>query len=481
MKRYLTFLLALLMVILPLASCSDAPADNGGGDGTGASDTSPNGGDNATDKSEVLDVPANLKLGGTFEILTPTELSYNYTRVDFDEPSDNAYDNAMYVRNSKVEEYLGIEIHQTEADLGEKLFLMFSNSTQAQSGDFDATFNNIPYAAKAVGGGLCLKFDDMFYMDLEKAWWNQDCTDQLGLGGNHYMISGDIALSDKECIWLVYFTKDLITTNSLENPYDLVENGQWTWDKMHTMAQKASYDANANDVLDMSGTDIWGMTTHSENWAAMWQSAGLKLVTLDRDGIPQVSWNTDRFVEVYEDITEFMTDKTCVSPDDDTFSKKAFASGHALFTTEVVAHLRNFRSNEKDFGVVPFPKYDTSTERYNSYVALSSCVLTVGIDNTKLERTSAVLETMASYGRSDLIPTYYEDQLKSRFARDEKAAEMLDIIFEYRSYDLGIFFDWGSAYTNLKKAGTNPSQLYARLSKALNKEIEKSLSSLGLF
>ena len=481
MKRYLTLLLALLMVVMPLAACSDTPDDDGNkGNVPGDSGTT-SGDENAPpDTSEILDVQ-KTDLGGKFEILTPEILAYNYTAVDFDEPSDDAYENAMYVRNTKVEEYLGIEIHETEAALGDALFKIFTTATQGQSGDFDAVFNGMQSSAKAVGGGLCLPFDDMGYVNLDKAWWNRDCTDQLALGGKHYMISGDIALSDKECIWLVYFTKDLIESNKLENPYDLVDNNQWTWDKMHEMAGKAAYDANSNDVLDMSGNDIWGLTTHSENWAAMWQSAGLKLITLDDYGIPQVSWNSERFVEVYNDITEFMTDATCVSPSDDAFSKKAFASGSTLFTTEVVSHVRNFRSNEKDFGLVPFPKYDASTDRYYSFVALSSCVLMVGNDNKNLERTSAVLETMGAYGRSDILPVYYEDQLKSRFSRDERAADMLDIIFEYRSYDLGVFFDWGTAYSSLKTAGTNPAQLYARLSRALNKEIEKSLSALGLF
>ena len=482
MKRYLTLLLALLMVVLPLMACADK-TDDGKSEGksTGGAGTTPVDTDPDADPSEVLEVPANLEYGGVFEILAPTITPFCYSLVDFDEPSEDAYENALYLRNQEVEDYLGIEIHQNEAGHGENLYQTFKVSTEAQSGDFDVVFNGMTHSSRAVGAGLCLPYDDIPYVNLNKAWWNDDCTEQLALGGNHYMISGDIALSDKEDLWLVFFTKDLIDNNGLENPYDLVDSNNWTWDKMHDMAATAAYDANANDVLDKSGADTWGLTAHQENWAAMWQSAGLKLITLDRNGYPEVTWGTEQFFDVYSDISDIMNDKSCVSPDDDAFSKATFASGKTLFTTEVVAHIRNWRNNEHDFGLVPFPKYKASDERYNTYVTLSACVVAVGNDNMDLERTGAVLETMGAFGRRILTPAYYEGQLKSRFARDERAGDMLDIIFEYRSYDLGIFFDWGEAYSKLRLGNQNPSQLFASISRNLNRQIEQSLTALDLY
>ena len=482
MKRYITLLLALLMVMLPLAACADKPDEgNNGGNVTGGSDTSGGTNEPGSDPSEVLEVPENLNYGGTFEILSPEAVPYNYYSVDFDEPSEDPLANAIYLRNIAAEDYLGIEIHTTEAAHGEPLYKMFKTSVDAASGDFDAIFNSMQYSATAVGAGLCIPFEDLYYVNLDKAWWNDDCSEQLAIGGKHYMISGDIAVSDKECIWMVYFTKDLIEENGLENPYDLVENNQWTWDKMHEMAADAAFDANANDKLDKDGKDVWGVTTHNENWAAMWQAAGLKLITLDSDGIPEISWDSERFFDVYSDIVEFMSDTSCVSPDDDVFIKTAFPAGKTLFATEVVAHIRNYRENEYDFGVVPFPKYDTTTERYNSYVAVSSAVLSIGFDNNNLERTGAILETMGAYGRKEITPVYYEEQIKSRFARDEQTADMLDIIFEYRSYDLGVFFNWGNAYSNLIGGKQNPSQLIASSRKSLTKDMQKALGSLGLF
>ncbi len=484
MKKYIALVLALLMLAMPLAACKDnesSDSGKGGADtsqstsaGTGAADT-----EAEEVNTDVYTIPEKFAEGVTFEVLTPQVIAANYAIVDFDEPSDDAYSNAIYQRNLAVEEYLGCTIHSTEGTDFKDVYNRFKTSVDASSGEYDAVFNNMSNTCSAVGGGLCVPFDEMANINLDNSWWNADCTEQLAIGGSHYMISGDIALSDKECIWAVYFTKDMILENRLEDPYQLVKDNKWTWDKMHEMARTAANELSGDDVIDQS--DIWGVTTHSENWTAMWQSAGLKLAELDEYGVPYPSWGTEQFVDVFADIADFMGDATCVSPDDDKFIAVAFPEGRTLFATEVIAHVRNYRNNDYDFGIVPFPKYDASQKEYLSYIADYSNVLTVGMDNPDIDMTSAILETMGKYGKEILTPAYYEDQIKSRFARDETTWDMLDIIFTHRSYDLGVFFNWGGAYNSLKSKDASPATLYRSLERSIERDIQKSLGALGLF
>lgn len=53
------------------------------------------------------------------------------------------------------------------------------------------------------------------------------------------------------------------------------------------------------------------------------------------------------------------------------------------------------------------------------------------------ECVSAVLEGLAILGHQDIIPTYYDTVLKSKYARDEESAEMLDLIRENIIVDFG--------------------------------------------
>ncbi len=300
------------------------------------------------------------------------------------------------------------------------------------------------------------------------------------------MAAGDITLSDKECIWAVYFIKELREQSGLENPYELVKNNQWTWDKMHSMAAAVANDEDGNDVLGPN--DYWGFLTHSENFPAMWESAGLKLIETDEDGIPQVTWNSEQFVNIHEEIVEFMGDTTCVNWKNTTeiadaiaFISTALKEGRTLFGTEVIAFVLDYRGNEHEFGILPLPKYSTDIEEYNSYIAVNSGVMTIANTCDDTNKTGIVIEAMAAKGAEILIPTYYDEQLRSKYSRDEESGEMLDIIFEHRCYDLGVFFNWGSAYSALSTTDANPTTIYTSVQKKLNKEIEKSFEKLNLF
>ncbi len=478
MRKLLSLLLVLLMITVPLAACSD-PADGGEGTGdvadtgTGSTET-----ENADTQKDVLEIPNEKFDGMAFTILTPDILTYNYTLCDFDEPSDDAYEQAVYERNRAVEDLLGIEISEATASMGESVYNLFKTDVDANTQDYNICFNNMSYSATAVGSGYCYPIEEFDYINLDKSWWNSDCTDQLALGGLHYMISGDIALSDKECIWCVYFTKSMIENAGLESPYDLVNNNEWTWDKMYEMGNIVKEDVNANGVAD-SGTDIFGIAGHSENYPAFWQSAGLKLVEIDKDGVPAIAWGSEAFVNAFEKLVLIMGDTECY--DNSNQARLIFQEARTLFATEVIAHARGFRENEEDFGIVPFPKQNSDQKRYYSYIAVSSCVMTVGLNCEDPYTTSIIVEALAAKGSDYLIPAYYEGQLKSRYSRDEESGAMLDIIFEQRSYDLGVFFNWGSAYTTLQDVNASPATLYAKLQKSINKAIEKSMEKLDIF
>ncbi|MCD7776271.1 MAG: hypothetical protein LUH54_02740 [Firmicutes bacterium] len=482
MKKFLAALLAALMMCVPFvcAACQDTQDDQTETTDQSGDTASDDTGDETAEEAELLEIPDVDYDGYTFQILTNSDISYSYGSMDFDEPSEDAREQALYERSVAIEELLNITVEMTQDDLGSGVYELYKTDVDAGLDTYAIALNTMAYSATAVGAGLCYNIDEIPYIDLTKSWWNSDCTEQLALGGNHYMISGDIALSDKECIWAVYFMKDVLEAISNDvDIYQMVRDGTWTWDEMYTLAKAAVFDNNANGVRDEA--DRYGITTHSENYAASWQAAGLKLITLDSEGIPQISWGTEQFYEVFEDIKTIMGDTDTVSPSSATFIKTSVLQCQTLFATEVVAHMNTYRDSEYDFGIVPYPKYSADQERYYSYVAVSSCVVVVPLTTSNEERTGIITEALAYFGQEYLTPAYYDTQLQSRFTRDEESAEMLDIIFEYRSYDLGVFFDWGSAYTSLKSSTANPSSLYASLSKSINKAIEKSLDKLGIY
>lgn len=69
-----------------------------------------------------------------------------------------------------------------------------------------------------------------------------------------------------------------------------------------------------------------------------------------------------------------------------------------------------------------------------------TCIPTSNYDP---EMTGYFIEVLASESRYDLLPVYYDINLKGKVSRDEESQEMLDVIFGNRIYDLGQIYDPG--------------------------------------
>lgn len=54
------------------------------------------------------------------------------------------------------------------------------------------------------------------------------------------------------------------------------------------------------------------------------------------------------------------------------------------------------------------------------------------------------LEAYAFEGYNTVMPAYYDILLDYRWSRDPESAEMLDIIYKNRRYDVGAISNWGN-------------------------------------
>lgn len=81
----------------------------------------------------------------------------------------------------------------------------------------------------------------------------------------------------------------------------------------------------------------------------------------------------------------------------------------------------------KNYGVLPMPMLDKTQEDYITPMQ--------GVNNFSLfkagtnnEKAAKVLEAMTIYSYCDVLPLYYEKQLKLQYQTDERAGAMLDFI-----------------------------------------------------
>ena len=126
----------------------------------------------------------------------------------------------------------------------------------------------------------------------------------------------------------------------------------------------------------------------------------------------------------------------------------AFLEGRELFYMTSLVHIPYFRHMEDEFGILPVPMYSDSQDDYCSQMsAHTASVLMIPNTIKADEDLGLVIQALAELSEEQLTPEYYKKQLKFRVFTDEESAEMLDIIFENRHYDLGTVFgsSWNRA------------------------------------
>lgn len=92
-----------------------------------------------------------------------------------------------------------------------------------------------------------------------------------------------------------------------------------------------------------------------------------------------------------------------------------------------------------DFGMIPCPKANESQKEYFSRVC-DAWTFMVPSTCEHLEETSVFLEAYAVESLNSVVDAYYQEILKNRYSQDEETKEMLDLIRETATLDLGDTF-----------------------------------------
>ncbi|GHU38059.1 hypothetical protein FACS1894105_11330 [Clostridia bacterium] len=489
----LSVLAAAVIVLLIFAGCSvqeesgdnDTKATTNMTTESGTSDTSiaesRKGFSVSNERESVPDSDFNGR-DFTILIIDPVEYIWTYTNMVVEEGSAETIDDAYYRRNRNVEDRLNINIKQTPTSLS-VFSKNFKNAVDSGTNSFDIALLRYGDAASLATSNYLAELNDLPYLDFNKPWWDKSSLSDLSISHRNYMMSSDISIGDNDNTWLIYFDKQMVLDYALDSPYSLVNEGKWTFDKMLEMMKATKKDVNNDGKMDKD--DQFGFLTHTENYAGMWIAANQTLIAKDSDDMPYIAFGNERFYSVWQKIITLMNDPSC-KQDDIPFISEGLGNGQTLFANEILSFVRNYRVNERDFGIIPMPKYDEQQEEYHTYVAESAPLLIVPQNNSDLEMTSIIVEVMAAEGHRTIMPAYYETAINGKFVRDVESIEMLDIAFSTRKYDLGVVFNFGNMKTVIKdnygpKNNPNIASYLEKNGARIQTAIEKTFSTFEAY
>ncbi len=427
MKKTLALILALASLAMTMAACSN---DTSNDDSVNTTDTTAS--DTTVAETEDTIVKDNLPEvdmdGMEFRILNGPSTSWNTIMVS--EQTGDIIEDAVYKRNSNVEERFNMKIVELTQDSSETLSGIATNNALSGDDIYDMAVITDRDALVFAQQGLALTFDNLPYIDTSREYWSQSINEDISINNNLYFSYGDFNLTAYDYTFATFFNKRIAESLGVSDLYTEVENGKWTYDMFEEYAKLAVSDLNGDGAMD--ATDAWGLAMQDKHvLPSFWIAAGVKSITKDADDVPVfTAIGDEKFATVIDKIFTMVKDNGLQHND------AIFKDCNSLFTVGTIKGIIDNRDMQDDFGVIPLPKYDESQDVYYSRVgggALS--VVPVTVKNA--ENISIIIEAMACESKNVLIPAYYEDSLKSKYSRDVQSEKMLDLIFENRVYDLG--------------------------------------------
>jgi hypothetical protein len=442
--RTALFMLVLALILSLLIACGD---QGGNSDNTNNAGEAPDAAEDSVESEETTEDPfaryadelGEHDFGGADFIIQTFENQNVHNRVETEEETGDLINDALFRRNRIIEERFNV-------NMVEALVPDFDNARTRRvilAGDssaFDLIIERCPDGLVNWQEGLVFSYDDIPYIDLSKPYWNQSANRTLTLANNQYVAIGAASFSTYEIAHAILFNKEMIQDFNLEDPYVLVRDGIWTFDKMLELMRPVIHDLNGDGVMDEN--DRFGYVAHPKQvLPSFWIAADTFSVGKDENDIPYLAVGNERFMTAFNKTFEILWDSGAYfmgggGADVPEWAVDMFANDQSLFIDTTFFAIERMRAMETDFGIIPYPKLNEAQANYVSRIEYYFTTQ-APIISQNIERAGVMLEALNSYSARTIIPAFYEVALKTKHARDDDSAEMLDLIINTLVIDIG--------------------------------------------
>ncbi len=442
MKRLVSLLLVLVMITLALASC-------GGGDTPDVTTAKPSGNQGNTQTTSKWD---DVNFNGETLYINMNEYVFgavtsagadlsNKFLVGPDDYTTDAVQNAVYDRNIKVLNTLGLDVkYSYEGSMSTKIAPVIEAWVLAATEDTPDIVVTMNYALirAALSGNLrnVLDKSEANYFDFEDSHWYKDFMKGTSLSNDKlYMLSSDYFIDEFRMSFITMVNVDLYNEvfaneGGIDSFYELIEAGDWNYDELERTAQLAYIDAGTIGQKDAE--DTFGILAPSDfSPRSFFYSSALDIFSYDENGTPSYVTDitelhnyTDKIQRlINQDFSEFSLNQT--------LSMDAFINGAAPYnTSQYLLSLEGSAVQTMGSGqavaVIPFPKYDSDND-YQTLVSDNACGGAILMCSPKFSAASAFIQ-MATEESGEVFKQYYEVALKYKLSSGSGQLAILDII-----------------------------------------------------
>lgn len=396
--------------------------------------------DRASVKDNLPDVTFN---GKDFRILTAKgDWLEQYTYDE--ELVGDALNSAIWKRNEDVETRFDVKISAL-AD-GNEAQDSFTQYAWVGDNLFDVCDMMMYMSWVPMVYNMAINWYDIPHIDWEKPWWNKATNDEATVMGKAYAVTGDLSLTSLTYMWMMAFNMDLLEDwgHTSDEMYQLVFDGEWTIDKFIEICSPIHNDENGNSIADPN--DTYGYFTHTFTGTDPWVTAiDARIMTKDENNVLRVTLGEEKVFNTLEKLVGFFfSNPGCYqSAASDMSGGIDFGDGKlAICPSMFSSCLGSYSELNFDYGILPYPKYDETQEKYmtGAMDQLSVYSVPITLPTEEYEFVGVMMEAMNAESYKTVYPAYYDGALKGRYSTDENMAKVVDIITEGRLFDLAFMY-----------------------------------------
>ena len=280
-------------------------------------------------------------------------------------------------------------------------------------------------------------------IDYSKPWYHSYVNENLKIDGRLYGVSNWFEFSTITRGTVIFFNMEMAENHGVGDLYQIVRDGDWTYEKMMEIAESVGSDLNNDGVYD--DNDRYGLASQQDCWFQQVYTTGYQFVKETEDGSLAVSYIDDRLVNAFDTVQKIYKSNWYQSfknygetARDISIMYEGFNSDRILFLLRFISDTsaQALRDGGK-FGILPTPKFTKEQQYGTATLPTMSCVpVTAGS-----VRTSAIiLDALASNTYKYTRPAYFDVALSYKYVNDAESREMLDIAFANMHCDFGYMY-----------------------------------------
>ena len=399
-------------------------------------------------------------------------------------------DDAVFRRNTAVEERFNCKIVLGgEGDFGVPSDAI-TRSITAGDDAYDLLSYHVVELGKITLGNYFLNWYGIPNINFDQPWWSNSTVNDLTYNGICVTAIGDMAMSALSAAYCVFYNKKLGQDYDFPDLYEVVNNGQWTIDKIVELSKGIYKDLNGNGAVDTT-EDLFGYTSDSlSNLNAYLWAFDNPIFTKNGD-VLEYTYHTEKVGNIISKLCDVFSmyegikfDRLYVNNEGNAhyYSRDMFAKGQTVLANGVISmSLSHFRELEDEFGILPYPKWDEAQENYYTMSDGNHEAMAVPKTIADPETVGTITEALCAEAYKTLVPAYYDVALKVKSTRDEQSVAMLDLIVNARVFDFGYVYDaWkGASFIIQEMVGSNKNTFesyYAKREKSVLKYYNKVIT-----